>query len=42
MITGDHWGESTIPTSRRTPATARRATASSIVGSEWSMPASTR
>jgi hypothetical protein len=42
MITGDHWGESTIPTSRRTPATASLATASSMRGSEWSMPTSTR
>src|SRR4029453_16397155 len=42
MITGDHWGERTIPTSRWTPATASRATASSIRGSEWSTPTSTR
>jgi hypothetical protein len=42
MITGDHCGDSTIPTSRPTPATASRPTASSMHGGEWSMPASTR
>ena len=41
MITGEYWGESTIPTTRLAPASASSATASGMRGAECSMPTST-